>query len=1035
MPAFFFLLFVVLIVVWLVRRGERAERLRRIERDLALLKAEVERLKYYGVAPEKPKPTAITEVIPELVAQRSATAPAPSDLPGAPDAAPQPVPPSPHATPVAPLPPPPPILTTAPPQPPPPPPRPPAPRPAPEPAFDWEQFVGVKLFAWLGGLAALFCVAYFIKLAIDRGMIPPALRAAAGFLTGIGLIVGGIFMNRDRYRVTADTLCATGVVVLYSVTFACRAYFKFEAFDQTLTFIVMTLITVAGFLLAVRLRARPIAVLGILGGFLTPILVSTGQDNPLGLFGYITLLDAGLIAVALATGWEEMVALGAAGTFFMQAGWLGRFFTPEKFPTAVAIGLDFDILFTGAFGLAKRFSVPRRGFAFAAAGLTIASFFFALGTSGDKRIVDHTALQFFLILAVDLCLLALVWLESKLEALQLVAGAFAFLCIAIWTGTHNTPEHLPWSLGVTLAFAILHSANPLVLARRAPGQYRTSWGHLFPPVALLVMMLPVISQPVVFLLLWPFVLLTNLIAIVIAVVTGSLVSFALGLMLTLVVMLIGVSQISADLTGLAPMLFVIGAFAILFTAVSLFLLRKLAARKSAPAPETGDTPPTPKSAEWLPDLPPEIVAQLPACSSFLPFFLLVIIAMHVKLVNPSPLFGLALLLAALVLGLAKILKFDWLPAVGLGGVLMVEYAWHGRAFSAGENPALVLAWYLGFAALFLAYPFFVRIDSGVRIVPWATAALSAPLHFGIIYAVVKESWPNDYMGLLPAALAVPMIVALVRLLKILPAENPARLSVLALFGGAALFFITFIFPIQFDRQWLTLGWALEGAALLWLFNRIPHPGLRVVGVALLGVCFARLALNPEVFHYHARSSTPIFNWYLYTYGIVAACLFAAVRLLAPPRHRLFNLDIRGVLGALGVVLTFLLLNIEIADYFTAPGATSLVFEFSGNLARDMTYSIAWSLFALGLLVVGIARKLGAARIAGLILMSVTLLKLFFHDLARLQEFYRVGAFFVVAVIAIFASFKYQQFKSAQPKPDENPPPPLPPVEPPAPPRA
>ena len=114
----------------------------------------------------------------------------------------------------------------------------------------------------------------------------------------------------------------------------------------------------------------------------------------------------------------------------------------------------------------------------------------------------------------------------------------------------------------------------------------------------------------------------------------------------------------------------------------------------------------------------------------------------------------AVSLAALVLGLAKILKFDWLPAVGLGGVLMVEYAWHGRAFSAGENPALVLAWYLGFAALFLAYPFFVRIDSGVRIVPWATAALSAPLHFGIIYAAVKESWPNDYMGLLPAALGV-----------------------------------------------------------------------------------------------------------------------------------------------------------------------------------------------------------------------------------------------------------------------------------------
>ena len=39
----------------------------------------------------------------------------------------------------------------------------------------------------------------------------------------------------------------------------------------------------------------------------------------------------------------------------------------------------------------------------------------------------------------------------------------------------------------------------------------------------------------------------------------------------------------------------------------------------------------------------------------------------------------------------------------------------------------------------------------------------------------------------------------------------------------ALLFITLVFPIQFERQWITLGWALEGTALLWLFRRVPHP--------------------------------------------------------------------------------------------------------------------------------------------------------------------------------------------------------------------
>jgi hypothetical protein len=93
--------------------------------------------------------------------------------------------------------------------------------------------------------------------------------------------------------------------------------------------------------------------------------------------------------------------------------------------------------------------------------------------------------------------------------------------------------------------------------------------------------------------------------------------------------------------------------------------------------------------------------------------------------------------------------------------------------------------------------------------------------------------------------------------------SPARDAQLALFGGAALFFITLIFPIQFDRQWITVGWALEGAALCWLFHRVPHPGLRLTGVVLLVVVFGRLALNPAVLSYHPQAAFPL-NWYLYT---------------------------------------------------------------------------------------------------------------------------------------------------------------------------
>jgi uncharacterized membrane protein len=78
----------------------------------------------------------------------------------------------------------------------------------------------------------------------------------------------------------------------------------------------------------------------------------------------------------------------------------------------------------------------------------------------------------------------------------------------------------------------------------------------------------------------------------------------------------------------------------------------------------------------------------------------------------------------------------------------------------------------------------------------------------------------------------------------------------------------------------------------------------------------------------------------------------------------------------------------------------------------MTYSIAWGLFALVLLVAGIVKKFSEARYAAIGLLGATLLKLFFHDLAQLGPLYRIGAFIGVAVIAMLASFAYHKFFSA-----------------------
>jgi uncharacterized membrane protein len=67
------------------------------------------------------------------------------------------------------------------------------------PAINWEQFMGVKLLAWIGGLAAFLAVAFFVKYSFDNNLISPEVRMALGFIAGLGLLVGGVVMSRKEY--------------------------------------------------------------------------------------------------------------------------------------------------------------------------------------------------------------------------------------------------------------------------------------------------------------------------------------------------------------------------------------------------------------------------------------------------------------------------------------------------------------------------------------------------------------------------------------------------------------------------------------------------------------------------------------------------------------------------------------------------------------------------------------------------------------------------------------------------------------------
>jgi hypothetical protein len=299
--------------------------------------------------------------------------------------------------------------------------------------------------------------------------------------------------------------------------------------------------------------------------------------------------------------------------------------------------------------------------------------------------------------------------------------------------------------------------------------------------------------------------------------------------------------------------------------------------------------------------------------------------------------------------------------------------------------------------------------------PWVAPVLASVPFFFLAHQAMFDGGLNHIIGTLPVFQAIVLAVVLTRLVQLEP-KTDRDLGRLALVAAAVLGFVTVAIPLQLEKQWITIGWALEGCALAWLYLRIRHRGLLASSLGLLTVVLIRLSFNPAILTYHARSEIPIFNWYLYTYLTAAIAMFVAAYLLRVEQDLFEVRQLRPtrVLSAFGTVLLFLLLNIEIADFFaTGP---NLTFAFSGaSLAQDLSYTLGWALFAIGLLAAGVALHSRGARITSIALLAITVLKAFLHDLPSLGGLYRVASFALLAVSLAVVAVALQKFVLKRPE--------------------
>jgi hypothetical protein len=1091
----------------------------------------------------------------------------------------------------------------APPVPPIPPRRPTPPSEPPPPAwsFDWEQFVGVRLFSAIAGIALVVAAVFFLRYSLDSGWLQPPVRVVIGILAGIGLLVVCELKAARKYPATANALDAAAIAVLFSTFFA--AHSLWNLIPATPTFGLLTLVTAVAVTLSIRRESLFIAVLGLLGGFATPALLSTGENRPIPLFAYLLLLNVGLAWVAYRRGWTILSVLTLVFTTLYQWGWAAEFLSAADIPLALAIFIVFPVVGFGMFvaarlrggGAADDEHPTFELTALASAALPV---LFAFYLASVPAFGERYALLFGYLFVLNVGLAA-VALALRREEMLVAAGVSAPLVFGTWLSRSYVEGAALPIVGFVALFAAFFLAVPVVAARvkRPLGSTGTSATYAAPILTfvfpVLVALEPGAANPW---LLFPALFAMAVVLAWRGIASGTGPYYYIAAFFTMAAEAVwSLRHLTPERLG--PGLTLFAGFAALYIGVpalarrlerpltprgaggvvllaSTFLLLFLAVGPSTPAGLWGlafllavvhAAMFVESAASALPllsmaasvvswavlfvwwDRSAAAIGLLPSLL-FLVGLTLVMVAGHawtgrraatpgtewqaaregfwIPLVGhlflvavainpgwslpPWPLFG-ALAVMTLAMSVAALAARQPLfHAAAVVAAAVVLSAWRGRAQPAGwaetslagfavlavyalvsiraaraPMPAAVAAALVLVLAelntiqsagmpsapplglLLIAHAAVFTLLLGLTrqfVSPHGAAASAALAAFALFGAalVPGRAWPSlllhaaviyapfaiyplaagahnrtsrdPYVAALIAAAAsllagrqgmidggyewmvgvVPVVIGLVtavhlRQLLRLETAGARDMGRLALVGGGALAFLTVAIPMQLQHQWITIGWALEGAALAWLFTRVPHRGLLYASLALLAAVFVRLVLNPEVFLYEPRGAMRIVNWYLYTYLLAAGAMGAAAwwfsrsddavaGRIPRPRH---------ALAAAAVVVLFVLVNIEIADFYaTGP---EIVFRFGVTIAQDLTYTIAWLVFGMLLLAAGIISHAKPARVAAVALITVTTFKCFLYDLSSLEGLYRVGAFLGLGISLALVSLVLQKY--------------------------
>ncbi len=208
-----------------------------------------------------------------------------------------------------------------------------------------ESAIGTKWIGRVGMLAIIVGIAFFLKYSFDNKLIGETGRIILGLFWGACFIgAGEYFHQKKHWQIYGQILTGGGLAILYFSIYAAFAFY--HLISQILAFVVLVIITTTGITLSTKNSALSIAVIGILGGFLTPIMLSTGENKPIPLFSYILLLDIGIISVIFFKHWRSIGLASLIGTILIYTAWHERFYTSEQQMLAFIIVTVFFLIYS-----------------------------------------------------------------------------------------------------------------------------------------------------------------------------------------------------------------------------------------------------------------------------------------------------------------------------------------------------------------------------------------------------------------------------------------------------------------------------------------------------------------------------------------------------------------------------------------------------------------------------------------------------------------------------------------------------------------